>query len=298
MRCTAPAGRKSVMGVIKFSFPSQHTIFMHDTPDKWMFNSQQRTLSHGCLRLRNPLSVAEILLKEDKGWDADKVQDLARNGPMNNEVAMDKRVRMHIAYFTAWVDEDGKLKTYSTSTATRSADAGALPTASGSRSPRAAIISRPSCRTRRIWRTSRRSRRRVEGSQRTTTSWARSSAGSKTAQSGARHRSAASHAGTRHPRRREPCSGSGRPRLSRHAALARERHRVECRTAAEAVPVSLALLLTSTMLAVTSDVPLAASMTLLLMSCVGGRLLGDGGGDGVRDVRDLAGSSSPRRRWR
>ena len=108
-----PAGRKSVMGVIKFSFPSQHTIFMHDTPDKWMFNSQQRTLSHGCLRLRNPLSVAEILLKEDKGWDADKVQDLARNGPMNNEVAMDKRVRMHIAYFTAWVDEDGKLKTYS-----------------------------------------------------------------------------------------------------------------------------------------------------------------------------------------
>lgn len=108
-----PAGRKSVMGYVKFSFPSQHTIFMHDTPDKWMFTAKQRTLSHGCLRLRNPLKVAEIILAEDKGWDAAKVNDLAKNGPMNNEVAMEKRVRMHLAYFTAWVDDDGALKTYS-----------------------------------------------------------------------------------------------------------------------------------------------------------------------------------------
>lgn len=108
-----PAGRKSVMGYVKFSFPSQHTIFMHDTPDKWMFNSKQRTLSHGCLRLRNPLRVAEIILAEDRGWDAAKVQDLAKNGPMNNEIVMEKRIRMHLAYFTAWVDDSGALKTYS-----------------------------------------------------------------------------------------------------------------------------------------------------------------------------------------
>ena len=108
-----PAGRKSVMGYVKFSFPSQHTIFMHDTPDKWMFNSKQRTLSHGCLRLRNPLKAAEVLLFEDKGWDAAKVDDLAKNGPMNNEIAMDKKIKMHIAYFTAWVDDAGALKTYS-----------------------------------------------------------------------------------------------------------------------------------------------------------------------------------------
>lgn len=108
-----PAGRKSVMGYVKFSFPSQHTIFMHDTPDKWMFNSKQRTLSHGCLRLRNPLRVAEIVLAHDKGWDPGKVQDLAKSGPMNNEIVMEKRIRMHLAYFTAWVDDSGALKTYS-----------------------------------------------------------------------------------------------------------------------------------------------------------------------------------------
>ncbi len=108
-----PPQRNSAMGVVKFSFPSQHTIFMHDTPDKWMFNSKQRTLSHGCLRLRNPLRVAELVLEHDKGWDAAKVAELAKSGPLNNQVLIEKRVPMHIAYFTAWVDDTGALKTYS-----------------------------------------------------------------------------------------------------------------------------------------------------------------------------------------
>ncbi|WP_072390996.1 L,D-transpeptidase family protein [Hyphomicrobium sp. CS1GBMeth3] len=108
-----PPGRKSAMGVVKFSFPSQHTIFMHDTPDKWMFNSKQRTLSHGCLRLRNPLRVAELVLEHDRGWDAAKVAELAKSGPLNNEVLIEKRIPMHVAYFTAWVDDAGALKTYS-----------------------------------------------------------------------------------------------------------------------------------------------------------------------------------------
>lgn len=107
-----PPGKRSVLGVVKFNFPSQHTIFMHDTPDKWMFNSAQRTLSHGCLRLRNPLRMAELILAGDKGWDSAKISELATKGPLNNEVMIDSKVRMHITYFTAWVGDDGKLKTY------------------------------------------------------------------------------------------------------------------------------------------------------------------------------------------
>ena len=62
---TQPPGPRSVLGNVKFSFPSQHTIFMHDTPDKWMFRSAQRTHSHGCLRVWRPMELAEIILKED-----------------------------------------------------------------------------------------------------------------------------------------------------------------------------------------------------------------------------------------
>jgi murein L,D-transpeptidase YcbB/YkuD len=107
-----PPGPKSVLGVVKFSFPSQHTIFMHDTPDKWMFRSAQRTHSHGCLRVWKPVELAEILLAYDKGWDKAKVAELIRSGPLDNEVEIDKRIPIHLVYFTAWVDDKGKMRAF------------------------------------------------------------------------------------------------------------------------------------------------------------------------------------------
>ena len=65
--------------------PEPAPIFMHDTVDKWMFAQSQRTLSHGCLRLRNPMKMAELVLAEDKGWDAAKVEQMMSDGPRNNE---------------------------------------------------------------------------------------------------------------------------------------------------------------------------------------------------------------------
>lgn len=107
-----PPGRKNVMGVVKFTFPSQHTIFMHDTVDKWMFAQSKRTLSHGCLRLRNPMRMAEKVLAEDKGWDANRVEQTMRDGPASNEIVIDKEIPMHLVYFTAWVDDDGRVRTF------------------------------------------------------------------------------------------------------------------------------------------------------------------------------------------
>lgn len=107
-----PPGPGSAVGVVKFSFPSQHTIFMHDTPDKWMFNAQQRTLSHGCLRVRNPLSLAEIVLTYDKGLSRAEIDKLVRSGPPDNEIEIEKRLPVHLAYFTAWVDDDGTVRTF------------------------------------------------------------------------------------------------------------------------------------------------------------------------------------------
>jgi L,D-transpeptidase YcbB len=107
-----PPGPISVLGHVKFSFPSQHTIFMHDTPDKWMFARSVRTLSHGCLRVRNPMELAEIVLKEDKGWDKAKIAELDRDGPLNNEVPITERIPIHLVYFTAWVDGAGHLKSF------------------------------------------------------------------------------------------------------------------------------------------------------------------------------------------
>jgi murein L,D-transpeptidase YcbB/YkuD len=109
-----PNGPKSVMGKVKFSFPNQHTVFMHDTlpRDKYMFNAAQRTYSHGCMRVGSPQRLAEILLREDKGWDAAQVAEAFNTGPLNNEVAIERKIPVHTTYFTASIDDDGKLHTF------------------------------------------------------------------------------------------------------------------------------------------------------------------------------------------
>ncbi|MFN0219471.1 MAG: murein L,D-transpeptidase [Hyphomicrobium sp.] len=106
-----PPGGTNVLGVVKFLFPNKHAVYLHDTPSKSLFNTPVRTYSHGCVRVRNPVRLAEVLMAEDKGWDAAKVADTIKNGPENNDVVLDKPVPVHITYFTAWVDESGEVKT-------------------------------------------------------------------------------------------------------------------------------------------------------------------------------------------
>jgi murein L,D-transpeptidase YcbB/YkuD len=104
-----PPGGANVLGVVKFLFPNKHQVYMHDTPTKNLFNATQRSFSHGCMRVRNPLRLAEVLLAEDKGWDARKVAALVDNGPKNNEIGLARKIPVHVTYFTVWVDDDGKL---------------------------------------------------------------------------------------------------------------------------------------------------------------------------------------------
>ncbi len=104
-----PPGPGNVLGVVKFLFPNKHQVYMHDTPTKHLFATPMRTYSHGCMRVRNPLRLAEVLLYEDKGWDAAKLASLVKGGPQNNEIKLDRQIPVHVNYFTTWVDDAGKL---------------------------------------------------------------------------------------------------------------------------------------------------------------------------------------------
>jgi len=108
-----PPGSGNALGNVKFAFPNKHLVYMHDTPTKTLFDKTTRTFSHGCMRIRNPQRMAEILLAEDKGWDAAKIADLIKDGPGNNEVEIDRRIPVHVTYFTAWIDEEGKTQSAS-----------------------------------------------------------------------------------------------------------------------------------------------------------------------------------------
>jgi murein L,D-transpeptidase YcbB/YkuD len=103
-----PPGRGNALGVIKFMFPNKHDVYMHDTPSKSLFNSPVRAFSHGCMRVRNPLKFAEVVLGLGLGWDRREIdRHLARG--QNHQVHFDRKIPIHITYFTAYVDDAGKL---------------------------------------------------------------------------------------------------------------------------------------------------------------------------------------------
>lgn len=107
-----PPGGGNVLGQVKFLFPNKHQVYMHDTPTKNLFNASQRTFSHGCMRVRDPLRLAELILDEDRGWGSDKVQSLVRGGPTNNHVTLGRKVPVHITYFTVVANDDGTVTTF------------------------------------------------------------------------------------------------------------------------------------------------------------------------------------------
>ena len=78
-----------------------------------MFDANQRTFSHGCVRVKNPLALAQLLLGIDKGWTPGYVAGLVKGDPEEIAVPLDKHIPVHLAYFTAWPDETGKIVFYS-----------------------------------------------------------------------------------------------------------------------------------------------------------------------------------------
>jgi L,D-transpeptidase YcbB len=105
-----PPGPKNPLGDVKFMFPNKHDVYMHDTPERDLFARSFRALSHGCMRVEHPRRLATVLLAEDKGWSQAKVESLF-NGD-TQEVQLSTHIPVHVTYFTAMVDYEGKLRSF------------------------------------------------------------------------------------------------------------------------------------------------------------------------------------------
>lgn len=104
-----PPGERNALGRIKFMFPNEHAVYLHDTPTRGLFNTTRRAFSHGCVRVDQPFKFAEIVLGKANGWSEDKVRRLI--GGKNQTIPLPRQIDIHIEYFTAFVDDDGKLQT-------------------------------------------------------------------------------------------------------------------------------------------------------------------------------------------
>lgn len=99
-------GPKNALGTVKFIFPNDLNIYLHDTPDHSLFDRDVRAFSHGCIRVQKPHELAEYALSGMPGWTEERIQRAVR-GP-NRQVVLRKKIPVYIVYFTAYV-RDGTL---------------------------------------------------------------------------------------------------------------------------------------------------------------------------------------------
>jgi murein L,D-transpeptidase YcbB/YkuD len=110
---TQKPGPESNLGKIKFLLPNKHDVLLHDTFEarRNVFQKAMRAIGYGCVRMEKPDRLAEVVLSESNGLAAQEVKDLWDNS-VNSPVTLDHKVPVHLTYFTAVVDEAGKVATF------------------------------------------------------------------------------------------------------------------------------------------------------------------------------------------
>lgn len=105
-----PPGERNALGFVKFMFPNDHAVYLHDTPNRNLFSAARRAFSHGCVRVDKPFELADAIFREDDRWSGQKLRGLVGKG--ERYVHLSKPLPVHLAYFTLSVDEKGGLKSF------------------------------------------------------------------------------------------------------------------------------------------------------------------------------------------
>ena len=111
VRIYQPPGDRNALGRIRFNFPNKFLVYQHDTPDKHLFAHDKRALSHGCMRVENPLLYGEKVLSivaPNEKYTAEKLRSMY--GPSEININFATQLPVHLTYQTAFVDDAGHLQ--------------------------------------------------------------------------------------------------------------------------------------------------------------------------------------------
>jgi murein L,D-transpeptidase YcbB/YkuD len=104
-------GPKNSLGLAKFIFPNNYDIYFHDSPEQELFAKSRRDFSHGCIRLERPADLAVWVLRNNPGWNMDRVR-ATMNGTTTQQVNLAHPIPVLIVYATVIVTEDGVVHFY------------------------------------------------------------------------------------------------------------------------------------------------------------------------------------------
>jgi murein L,D-transpeptidase YcbB/YkuD len=101
-------GDDNALGLVKFIFPNHFNVYLHDTPSDRLFFRETRALSHGCVRVENPVALAEYVLADQAQWTGARINQAMHAGT-EKTVTLKHKLPVHIGYWTAWVTPDGSV---------------------------------------------------------------------------------------------------------------------------------------------------------------------------------------------
>jgi len=101
-------GPDCALGLVAFYFPNTFDIYLHDTPAKSLFSEQSRAFSHGCIRLSQAEKLADYIFRNDTTMTPDHIRELM-DAHIEKKFPVHPSIPVFIVYFTAWVDEDGRI---------------------------------------------------------------------------------------------------------------------------------------------------------------------------------------------
>jgi murein L,D-transpeptidase YcbB/YkuD len=111
LRFRQTPGPDNALGLVKFIFPNNFSVYLHDTPSDKLFFRDRRALSHGCIRVEDPVALARYVMADRPEWTESKI-NAAMHAKSEQHVRLKTPLQVHIGYWTAWVEPDGKTVTY------------------------------------------------------------------------------------------------------------------------------------------------------------------------------------------
>jgi murein L,D-transpeptidase YcbB/YkuD len=102
-------GPQNSLGRIKFMFPNKFDVYLHDTPERWLFGRAQRDHSSGCIRVERPVDLAEYVLRGDPAWTRESILEAIESGE-TRVVLLRRPLNVHLLYWTVWRDGDGRIQ--------------------------------------------------------------------------------------------------------------------------------------------------------------------------------------------
>ncbi|HEX7546530.1 MAG TPA: L,D-transpeptidase family protein [Gemmatimonadaceae bacterium] len=108
MRVRQRPGGSNPLGLVKFDFPNESSIYLHDTPSKSLFAQTRRDFSHGCIRLEGARDLARWVMRGSPAWNDDSL-DAAMASPVTRRVSVPRAIPVHVGYNTVLATADGRV---------------------------------------------------------------------------------------------------------------------------------------------------------------------------------------------